>query len=168
MVFTLLVAFYACGNTPEQKVEEPAPQATTAPAPMTDTALAATITELLKEPVKFENKEVRIEGVISHVCRRAGDKMRILQDGSDLTIEVKLGDFTGKITPDSEGMRVVVTGILKTEASGTGETEEHHEAHEGTQGESEKAAEAAMKAEGIDTAIKTYILLKTYEFNQPA
>ena len=37
------------------------------------------IAELISNPLDFENQEVRIEGIISHICRHSGEKMRVAE-----------------------------------------------------------------------------------------
>lgn len=132
--------------------------------------IEASISELLSDPLEYDNKQVRIEGVISHVCRHSGDKMRVLQDGSDLSIQVMLGDFTGQFDTESEGKRVSLSGILMTEVTNMDELTAHiHEGEEGHEHEADHDCEStreaveAMKAKGLDASIRTWIALNQYE-----
>lgn len=123
----------------------------------------ASISDLLADPLEFDNRSIKIEGVISHVCRHSGDKMRILQDGSDLSILVMLGDFTGQFDTESEGMRVSLEGLLVTEVTNFDELEAHSHEDEDHDCESTREAVEAMKAKGLDATIRTYIALSQYE-----
>lgn len=131
---------------------------------LSDTEIAeAGISEILADPLLFDNKTVRVEGVISHVCRHSGDKMRVLQDGSDLSILVMLGDLTGRFDTQSEGTRLILTGTLVTEVTNLDELEAHSHDGEEHDCESTRQAVEAMKAKGLDANIRTYIAIGGYE-----
>ena len=125
--------------------------------------IETSISDILSDPLEYDNKEVKIEGVITHVCRHSGDKMRVLQDDSDLTIQVMLGNFTGQFDTGSEGVRVMVTGTLMTEVTNMDELEAH--SHEGEEHDCEDTRQAVevMKAKGLDAKIRTHIALNHYE-----
>jgi len=154
-ILAVVVGFAACGSAPEIEEVAEAPE-------VHETTIAA----LLADPLAFEDKQVKIEGVISHVCRHSGDKMRVLQDDSELTVQVMLGEFTGQFDVESEGARVVLKGVVTAEVTNLDELEDHdHE--EGHECETTAAAVEAMKAKGLDPQIRTRILLANYELIQP-
>lgn len=149
--FSLVLLFGACSPAPEQaetvfEVEEAA-------------VVETTVADLLADPLNYENRRVHIEGHISHVCRHSGDKMRVLQDDSDLSIQVRLGAFTGQFDTESEGLRVAVTGLFKTEVANIDELEDH-------ECETTLQAIEAMKAKGLDVKLDSYIQLENYEIVQ--
>ncbi len=163
LVFSALLVFTACGQSPEKQAETAIPVENEvkeeAPA-LVEVAIA----ELLADPFSYENREVRIEGVISHVCRHSGDKMRVQQDESELSIQVKLGEFTGQFNTESEGTRVIVWGTLMTEVANLEELEAHqHEGEEDHECETTQQAIEAMKAKGLDPKVNTFIKLGKYE-----
>jgi len=166
-VFSLLLVFTACDKAPEQQAETAIPVESEvkeeAPA-LVELAIA----ELLADPFSYENREVRIEGVISHVCRHSGDKMRVQQDDSELSIQVKLGEFTEQFNTESEGTRVVVWGTLMTEVLNLEELEAHqHEGEEDHECETTQQAIEAMKAKGLDPKVNTYVKLGKFEIIVP-
>jgi len=156
-VMALLIA--GCG----QKTQKPA-EATTA-----DAIEAIAISELVSDPITYGDKVVRIEGVIDHMCRHSGDKMRVKENGSDLSIEVKLGEMASQFSVDLEGRDVVLEGVLQYVVANKAELGE--EAPKPAEGEeakehscdSEKAAAEALKAKGIDPSISAFITLAKYE-----
>lgn len=125
---------------------------------------------LASDPVSFDNQEVVFEGTVGHVCRHAGDKMRIMQtENTDYSILVMLGDFKGQITPESEGALVKVKGVVKTEVRNMDELAAEHEHHD-HEGEEEghectSTAEAIqkLKDKGIDPKIFVYIEISELE-----
>lgn len=173
LAMLIVFAFASCGKSPEQKVEEPAAAPTAVPEPVQETIVQATISEILSDPVKFENKDVRIEGVITHVCRKSGDKMMVQQDGSEQVIRIMLGEFTGQITPENEGSRVVVTGMLKSETVDPAEAAEHEGEHgesaqkEQGQAEPQQKTAEVPQAENAAPAASWVIMLKQFQFVIP-
>lgn len=126
--------------------------------------IEASISELLANPLDYDTKTVKIEGVISHVCRHSGDKMRVMQDGSDLSVQVMLGDFTGQLDTGSEGLWVVLSGEVVTEVTNIDELHDHsHDEDDDHDCSSTLEAIEAMKARGLDANIRTYITLAGYE-----
>lgn len=131
-------------------------------------AIEVKITELLTNPLEFDSETVETDGTISHVCRHSGDKMRVLQDGSDLSILVMLGDFTGHFNTESEGLKVTLSGKFMTEVSNIDELNTYIQEHEDESGhECENTREAieAMESRGLDASIRTFIALEHYELN---
>jgi hypothetical protein len=128
-------------------------------------SIEVNISEILSDPLVYDSKSVQIEGVISHVCRHSGDKMRVMQDNSDLSILVMLGDFTGKLDAGSEGQRVVLSGMLITEVTNLDDltAHNHDDGEEAHACESTLQAVEAMKAKGLDANIRTFISLNQYE-----
>ncbi len=124
----------------------------------------ANISEVLTDPLEYDGKTIKIEGIISHVCRHGGDKMRVLQEGSDLSIQVMLGDFTGRFDAGSEGNRVVLTGQLVTEVTNLDQLAAHsHDENGNHDCETTREAVEVMKAMGLDANIRTYVTLNHYE-----
>lgn len=137
------------------------------------------IAELISNPLDFQEQTVRIEGIITHICRHSGDKMRVAEiEGDGLSVLVMLGDFAPEFNPEFEGKEVVLTGILKAtirnidalaeghvhgedcdhEGEEVAHTEEGHDECASTQ-----EAIAKMKEAGIDPDIATHIQITSFE-----
>ena len=85
------------------------------------------ISAIVSDPLALEDQTVRLEGIISHVCRNSGDKMRIVQENDDAySILVMLGDFASAIDPEMEGRKVLVTGLVKAEVVNMDALQEEH------------------------------------------
>ncbi|MBW6497697.1 MAG: hypothetical protein K0B09_04860 [Bacteroidales bacterium] len=139
------------------------------------------IAELISNPMEYEEQEIRIEGIISHICRHSGEKMRVAEiDGEGLSILVMLGDFAPQFNPEFEGQEVILTGVLKTtiqnidalneehvhgedgeDCDHEGEEHAHEEGHDDC--ESTQEAIAKMKAAGIDPDIAAHIEITSFE-----
>lgn len=132
------------------------------------TILEPTITELLSTPMDFDSTEVSLEGVISHVCKHAGDKMRVMQPDTELSVLVMLGEYTGVITPENEGQTVALNGLVTVSVANLDALgEEHkHEGEEHAEGEecaSTEEAIAKLKEKGLDPDLRVVVELKKYE-----
>jgi hypothetical protein len=125
------------------------------------------ISELVGNPLEFDGEEVSFEGVITHICKHSGDKMRVNQlDDAGFSIMVMLDDFQTQFSPEFEGKRVKVVGILKTTVLNAEEAHNHnHEGHgeEGHECASSEEAAKALKEKGITPDIRAYIELKGWE-----
>ncbi|MBE0675120.1 MAG: hypothetical protein IH591_10700 [Bacteroidales bacterium] len=153
VVASLVMA--SCGQK-TGKVAETAPE----------TIPVTSISELVSNPLEYGDKVVRIEGVIDHMCRNSGDKMRVKESGSDLSIEVQLADLASEFSVELEGRTVAVEGILQYTVGNKqelGEEAGQHAEGEEPGCESEKAAAEALKAKGIDPSITTFINISKYE-----
>ena len=126
------------------------------------------ISELVSQPLEYEGKEVSFDGVISHICRHSGDKMRVNQaNDTDFSIMVMLEEFQPQFSAEFEGKHVKVTGLVKTVVSNMEELEHDHEhAHDGEEGHECSSTEEAVKLmaeRGITPDIRAYIELKGFE-----
>jgi hypothetical protein len=150
---------YSCGQTKKQE----------------ETNETKTISELVSEPLGFDGTQVVFEGVITHICKHSGDKMRINQvDDTDYSIMVMLEDFQPEFNPEFEGKHVRINGILKTQVLNMNEAEvthDHAHAHDGEEGHECASTEEAVKAleeKGITPDVRAYIELKSYEIIEVA
>ncbi len=126
------------------------------------------ISELVSQPLEYEGKEVSFDGVISHICRHSGDKMRVNQaNDTDFSIMVMLEEFQSQFSAEFEGKHVKVTGLVKTVVSNMEELEHSHDhAHDGEEGHDCSSTEEAVKLmaeRGITPDIRAYVELKGFE-----
>lgn len=133
-----------------------------------------TIEQLAHDPMSFEDKTVRFEGVIGHICQHSGDKMRVVQTDNDaFSMLVMLGDMMHNFNPQHEGSIVSVTGTLKTvvrnlDALAEAEAHDHdhdhdHDHEEGHDCSSTTEAIRRMAEKGIDPDIRPYVELLAFE-----
>jgi len=125
-----------------------------------------TISEMVTNPLDYEGSKVSFDGVIGHMCRHSGDKMRVLQeDDPDYSILVLLGNFADKFSPDFEGEHITVNGMLKTEIRNLEQPVEGEHDHEPGDHSCESTEEAIKKMEelGIEPEMRSYIKLESFE-----
>jgi hypothetical protein len=132
------------------------------------TAETIEISQLVSEPMAFENQTVRFEGIISHVCRHSGDKMRIIQtDNDSFSILVLLGENASEFSAEMEGQEVVIFGILKAEPLAVMVADhvyDHdHEHEDGHECSSTEEAVQKLKEKGVDPNFRTYVEIIGWE-----
>ncbi|MFO7668831.1 MAG: OB-fold nucleic acid binding domain-containing protein [Bacteroidales bacterium] len=79
--------------------------------------VSATIEELLANPEEYENKEVAITGMITHVCRHGGQKCFILAEDGETQIRLVPGGDIDEFKIELEGSTVVVKGTFRVMAA---------------------------------------------------
>ncbi len=156
--FLLMIAgllMTACGNQTQQQADS--------------VVHTYTIEQLAVEPLVYEGQTVQFEGMISHICRHSGDKMRVVQPDNDtFSMQVMLGDFMHDFSVDHEGAEVVITGVLHTVVRNLDELEEEHhdhgDEHEDSHGcTSTEEAIRRMAEKGISPDIRPYVDLLAFE-----
>ncbi len=120
------------------------------------------IRTLVENPMDYDGKTVRFEGILDHMCQHSGDKMRVAQmDDSEFSIRVMLGDYMNQFNPEMEGHEMTIIGTMHTEVLNMEELEAHDDHDHDC--ESTEEAIAMMEARGIDPTIRPYIRLQGFE-----
>ncbi len=156
-LFLLMVAgliMTACGNQTQQQAES--------------VVNTYTIEQLAVDPLVYEGQTVRFEGVIDHMCRHSGDKMRVAQvDNDTYSMQVMLGDMMNEFTQEHEGAQVVITGVLHTAIRNLDELgEDHHDHGDDDHDHACDSTEEAIKRmaeKGISPDIRPYVELMAFE-----
>ncbi len=125
------------------------------------------ISELVAEPLAYDGQEVTIQGLITHICKHSGDKIRINQvEDADFSIMVMLQEFQPQFDPSCEGRQIKITGVLRTVVRNMDQLEEAHN-HEGEEGEgcaSSQEAAKKLQEKGITPDIRAFIEMKSFEY----
>lgn len=156
VLFVLMagVLMFSCGEQPKEKEAA-------------EEVLSLSIIEILEDPLEYEGKVVSIDGIISHVCRHSGDKMRVMPevDKEDYTILVMLGDFMNTIDAGFEGESITCQGKLKVEIRDIDEPAQEDHGHEAGDHTCETTEEAIkrMKELGIEPELRPLIELESFE-----
>lgn len=136
----------------------------------TESAELNKIVELVSEPLGYDGKQVSFEGVITHICRGSGDKMRVNQiDDPDFSIMVMLEDYQTQFSPDFEGMHVKLSGVLKTQVINIDQAEHDHDhAHEdGHECSSTEEAIKRLNERGITPDVRAFVEMRSFEIVDP-
>lgn len=105
ILFLLTGLFVSCagdsekqGNSDEQIADE---------ANVKEEIPLLTIAEFNEEAGKYSGKEVRVEGIVDHICRHGGKRLLLVSDDGDLHV-----DGEERFDESIEGTEIIVTGIV--------------------------------------------------------
>ncbi len=107
--------------------------------------VAATIEELVAAPMEYKDKEVVLQGMVSHVCRHGGQKCFVVGSDGETQIRLVPGGDIDEFKVDLEGSTLAVKGFFRVMAAEVAEAnvEDHeskeHHAVEQSHSEAEKA-----------------------------
>ena len=90
--------------------------------------ISATVEELVASPVNFQEKEVAVSGMLTHVCRHGGQKCFIVGEDGDTQVRIVPGSGIDEFSIDLEGSTVAFKGTFRVMT--TLEHEEHEQDHD--------------------------------------
>jgi cytochrome c-type biogenesis protein CcmE len=100
-------------------------------AALTEKIVAASIPELLETPAEYQDKEVAISGMVTHVCRHGGQKCFVVADDGETQIRIVPGGDIDEFKVEIEGSTIAVKGIFRIlNAEQAAEHVEDHESQE--------------------------------------
>lgn len=93
--------------------------------------IAATVEELLQAPADYQDKEVAISGMVTHVCREGGQKCFILAADGETQLRIITGGEIDEFKIDMEGSTVAFKGIFRVLSTAESEAQmEDYNTHE--------------------------------------
>lgn len=79
----------------------------------TEKIVSATIDELLATPTNYQDKEVAVSGMVTHVCREGGQKCFIVGDDGETQIRIVTGGEIDEFKVEMEGSTIAFKGIFR-------------------------------------------------------
>ena len=140
-ILMVLIAFLAvsCNQTAKQEGDNQE-------ASKTEQIVSATIVELLAAPADYQDKEVAVSGMVTHVCRHGGQKCFIVADDGETQIRIVPGGDIDEFKVEMEGSTIAFKGTFRVQtAELTAEELEDYESKE--HHEVEQSHSSAEKAE---------------------
>jgi len=144
----VIMAFLAVSCSQSVKKEGVNPEAL-----QKEEIVSATIVELLANPVDYQDKEVAVSGMVTHVCRHGGQKCFIVADDGETQIRIVPGGDIDEFKLELEGSTVAFKGVFRI--LNIAEAEEHVEDHESKEHHVvEQSHSTAEKAEYFVEAVE--------------
>ncbi|MDF1574128.1 MAG: OB-fold nucleic acid binding domain-containing protein [Bacteroidales bacterium] len=147
-VLLIVIALLACSCNQSAKKEASTPETVQA-----EKIISATLTELLAAPADYQDKEVAVSGMVTHVCRHGGQKCFIVAEDGETQIRIVPGGGIDEFKIEMEGSTVAFKGtfrILNAELAA-----EHVEDHESKEHHAEEQSHSsAEKAEYYIEAVE--------------
>lgn len=107
-IAAIAATMMAC-SSPAEKNEETTTKTATAEVIATD------LQGILNAPANFVDKQVKLQGLVTHVCSHGGKRMFIQNQNGDLKLKATVGENIAAFSKDMEGTQVEVIGIFKEE-----------------------------------------------------
>ena len=140
-IFWVIIALLAvsCNQSVKKEGDEPE-------AAKTEKIISATIVEILAAPADYQDKEVAISGMVTHVCKHGGQKCFIVGEDGETQMRIVPGGEIDEFKVEMEGSTVAFKGIFRV--LNTLQSEEHLEEHDSKEHHSEEQPHStAEKAE---------------------
>jgi len=104
------------------------------------------LADILKKPDKFNGKQIKVQGLVTHVCKHGGQKLFIMSEDPDKQIRINTSDDIPEFDIELEGSTVEFSGYFKkltdveTEAMNQDTDEMHYHTGDESHAEAEKAS----------------------------
>jgi len=122
-ILWVIIAFLAVSCNQSVKTEGDKKEAT-----KTEKIVSATVIELLATPADYQDKEIAVSGMVTHVCRHGGQKCFIVADDGETQIRIVPGGDIDEFNIELEGSTVAFKGVFRVLNAEL--AEEHVEDHE--------------------------------------
>lgn len=151
MLIVLAGLFFACTNM-EQKNDK---ETTREPEKK-----ILTVNEVMENPDLYLDKEIKVEGIVTHVCQHGGKRLHLSAPDSDVKLRVRAGKKTGNFKREMEGSNVMLTGKFIEEKMDeeyinklkSGNIKEDSGEHEDDDHEKETVIKKEQDAKGVSEA----------------
>ena len=125
-ILVALIAILAISCKQTVKTESNGQEAASA-----EKIVAASIPELLETPADYQDKEVAISGMVTHVCRHGGQKCFVVAEDGETQIRIEPGGDIDEFKIEIEGSTIAVKGIFRVlNAEQAADLVEDHESQE--------------------------------------
>ena len=122
----LAVLAFSCNQTVKEKSDQ-------GDAVNREEIITATIEELLLSPSDYQDREIAVSGMVTHVCREGGQKCFILAADGETQLRIVTGGGIDEFKIDMEGSTVSFKGIFRvlntSESEAQMEDYNTHESH---------------------------------------
>ncbi len=106
------VALVSCGSAPSDKKTNDSSTENASQTKTSDSKIL-TLDQAMKTSSDLVNKEVVIEGTITHTCKHSGRRCFIVGEDQNLTLRVEAKGDIGGFNRELIGSKVAITGIFK-------------------------------------------------------
>ncbi len=164
-IIVVVLLVFACNGKKTDKTTSGA-QAGQAGSEVISVVEVIPVGELLKNPDPYVDKEIKVEGLVTHVCRHSGQRLHLSNENGEGRLRVEAGDKIRRFERDLEGSEIIANGILhrqvideayieEMERTGRGPKGMHAEdENESGSGDAEGEPDARQQAENMRNMLK--------------
>lgn len=106
VVLAVLAVLFAACNNAQQKQEM-------SDASEKQEAKAMTVNELMADIDAYVAKDVRLEGIVEHVCKHGGKRLHLMNASGEQKIRVESGKAITQFERELEGDDISISGVVK-------------------------------------------------------
>jgi hypothetical protein len=104
VVVSLVSIFISCTSNNTDKSEE-----------NKSSGNAEMVSRIMQNPGNYVNKQITVEGIVTHVCRHGGKRLHLSTAGSNEKLRVRTGKNIAAFERELEGSTVRISGTLTEE-----------------------------------------------------
>jgi hypothetical protein len=105
LIFALFLISYSCTN-PNQSGNNRPEETASQPAEI------IMVDQILDNPDDFIDRKVRVEGMVTHVCRHSGKRLHLTSKSTSRMIRIEAAEGINQFKKELEGSDIVVEGIF--------------------------------------------------------
>ena len=107
VLFLLLAVAVSCNQVDKKTADSDATLETEISASM------LTVEQVLESPEKYKDTDVKISGMVTHVCKHGGQKLFIIGDDPEMQLRINVGQGIPEFDIALEGSTVEFAGKIK-------------------------------------------------------
>jgi cytochrome c-type biogenesis protein CcmE len=107
-LFALLIISGACTNSQKSNEEQ------VLTATNLDEIPVLTVESLLAHPDDYDGKQVKITGMVTHVCKHSGKRLHLMGSDEKTKVRLEAGEI-GQFDRSLEGSDIIATGVFRRE-----------------------------------------------------
>ncbi|MFP4047817.1 MAG: hypothetical protein ACLFT4_08705, partial [Bacteroidales bacterium] len=92
-----IMAFNACNTGEQEKQTKEENQ-------------ALSVIQVMQNPEKYLDKEIKVEGMVSHICEHGGKRLHLSEGDSEEKLRVRAGKKIGQFQKELEGNHILISG----------------------------------------------------------
>ena len=73
------------------------------------------VDQLMKDPSRYTGRKIKVEGIVTHVCRHGGKRLHLSTSGSDTKLRVRIGKDLKPFKRELEGSTIGILGTFSEE-----------------------------------------------------
>jgi hypothetical protein len=78
-----------------------------------DAGEVMTVSQLMEDPAKFLDKEIKIEGTVTHVCKHGGRRIHLTDLEPNVKVRIEAPENMAAFARELEGSDVTVSAVLR-------------------------------------------------------
>ena len=105
IIYVLVFVVFACNN-PKKSDNDLSDESAESPVEV------VMVDQILENPEAYADKKVKVEGLVTHVCRHSGKRLHLTSKSSSNMIRIEAAEGINQFQRELEGNDIIVEGIF--------------------------------------------------------